>query len=452
MGPGDSPLRDNEFLPTTVAAHCTAEAGKARVTMGEFDSDGAVLGKEAGDSIQHGQVRMDEVGPSDRKGRVSRAFGASKPANRKLDLLEQRVEILTMIARDAPFEETLAAVIGLAERSEPGSIAGVTIVDRAERSLEMAVFTAVDRAFADAIAGVSLGPPHVGTCAQALYRGEVVTSENLETDTRFAKEWRQLCEDHGIRSCRSQPIRTAQGSPLGTFMLCFRQPRAIGGFDKGLMTVCAGLVELTLERRRTRERQELVIGELQHRTRNLFSSVGALSHFSYRSSSNFAEFRDIMDGRLSAMANAHAWMVAERGVDIHTLVADLLKPYAGGRPIRAAGPPLTLSTGCVMGMSMAIHELATNAAKYGALSTAEGQLDIHWDIARQADGTPWFSFRWVESGGPPVLSPTRRGFGVRAIERTLAQAIEGKVHLDFDPAGLRCLIDAPFTDRIGVKP
>jgi GAF domain-containing protein len=121
-----------------------------------------------------------------------------------------------MIARDAPFVETLRAVISLAGRLEPGSIAGATIVDRAERSLEMAVFGSVDRAFSDAIAGVPLGPPHVGTCAQALYRGEVVTSEDLATDTRFAKEWVQLCEDHGIRSCRSQPIRTANGNPLGT--------------------------------------------------------------------------------------------------------------------------------------------------------------------------------------------------------------------------------------------
>jgi hypothetical protein len=109
-----------------------------------------------------------------------------------------------MIARDTPFVETLRAVISLAERLEPGSIAGATIVDRAERSLEMAVFGSVDRAFSDAIAGVPLGPPHVGTCAQALYRGEVVTSEDLATDTRFAKEWVQLCEDHGISARRSK--------------------------------------------------------------------------------------------------------------------------------------------------------------------------------------------------------------------------------------------------------
>jgi HTH-type transcriptional regulator, bacterioopsin transcriptional activator and related proteins len=168
--------------------------------------------------------------------------------NHRQDLLEQQVAILTMIARDESFVDTIGAVIALAERLEPGSLAGVTIVDRAERTLERAVFGSVDRAFSDAIAGVPLGPPHVGTCAQALYRGEEVTSENLAADTRFAKEWIQLCQDHGIRSCRSQPIRTPNGNPLGTFMLCYREPRELSRFDNQLTTVCASLAELALER------------------------------------------------------------------------------------------------------------------------------------------------------------------------------------------------------------
>lgn len=91
----------------------------------------------------------------------------------------------------------------------------------------MAVFPSVPSIFADSIAGVPLGPPHVGTCAQALYRGTVVTSENLKTDDRFAKEWIDLCLAHGIQSCRSQPVRDTSGAPLGTFMLCFREPRKL---------------------------------------------------------------------------------------------------------------------------------------------------------------------------------------------------------------------------------
>jgi two-component sensor histidine kinase len=367
--------------------------------------------------------------------------------DRSQDLLEQQVAILTMIARDAPFVETLEAIVSLAERLEPGSVAGVTIVDRAERSLEMAVFGSVDRAFSDAIAGVPLGPPHVGTCAQALYRGEVVTSENLATDTRFAKEWVQLCQDHGIRSCRSHPIRTANGNPLGTFMLGYREPRESGSFDDRLMTVCASLVELTLERRRARQRQELVIGELQHRTRNLFATIGALAHFSYRNSSDFQDFQAAIDGRLGALASAHEWMFEERGVDMRTLTEEMLKPYSGDRSIQINGPPIALPPGWTMSLGMAMHELATNAAKYGALSVPQGKLDIEWEVVHRPDGEARFSFLWIESDGPPVTAPTRRGFGVRAIERMLAQEIEGKAQLVFSPDGLRCAIGTQYSPQ-----
>jgi GAF domain-containing protein len=126
----------------------------------------------------------------------------------------------------------------------------------------------------------ALGPPLVDTCAQALYRGEAVTSEDLSADTRFAEEWIRLCADHGIRSCRSQPVRTAQGAPLGTFILCFPEPRTFDRFDEKLIAACAQVVEVTPERRRTRGQQEIMIGELQHRMRNLFGSVGAIVQLS----------------------------------------------------------------------------------------------------------------------------------------------------------------------------
>jgi two-component sensor histidine kinase len=363
-------------------------------------------------------------------------------------MLEQQIAILSMIAREAPFADTIGAVIALAERLEPGSIAGVTIVDRPERTLEGAIFGSVDRAFSDAIAGVPLGPPHVGTCAQALYRGEVVTSENLAADTRFAKEWIQLCQDHGIQSCRSQPIRSATGNPLGTFMLCYREPRKLNRFDDHLMTTCAGLAELALERRRVRQKQELVIGELRHRTMNLFVTIGALAYSTYRSSSDFGSFVAAFGGRLKAMSNAHAWMIEERDVDMRTLTAEMLQPYSGERVIQVDGPHLTLPPDWTMSLSMAIHELATNAAKYGALSVPAGKLHIQWNILHPSNGETRFTFAWIESNGPPVTPPSHRGFGVQAIERMLAQAIEGKAQLDFAPEGLRCTIEAPYHERV----
>jgi two-component sensor histidine kinase len=100
------------------------------------------------------------------------------------------------------------------------------------------------------------------------------------------------------------------------------------------------------------------------------------------------EFRAAIDGRLNAMAKVHEWMVAARGVEIHTLTAEHLEPYAGDRLIQDNGPIITLSPDCARSMSMAMHELATNAVNYGALSTIRGKLDIQRDVARQANGEP----------------------------------------------------------------
>jgi len=94
------------------------------------------------------------------------------------------------------------------------------------------------------------------------------------------------------------------------------------------------------------------------------------------------------------------------------------------------------------------YELATNAAKYGALSVEEGRLEIRWNVTVQKDAR-MFSLQWSESGGPEVKPPTRRGFGARAVERMLATTIEGQVHLAFDAEGLRCVIDAPFSRNLG---
>jgi two-component sensor histidine kinase len=364
-----------------------------------------------------------------------------------------QIDVLTMIARDAPTVETLEALAKLAESIEPSALAGVTVVDRAERSLEMAVFPSAPPEFARSIAGVPLGPPHVGTCAQALCQGEAVTSEDLSNESRFAPEWLKLCAESGIRSCCSEPVRNAQGSPLGTFMLCFRESRKRDAFDQVLIATCASLVELTLERRRVRQRQELMIAELEHRIKNLFSSIGALVHVSFQGGSDVFAVRNTLEGRIRALANAQALMSAPGGADLEALLKQVLEAY--GDRIRITGPSVRLAPGAASCLSMAAHELATNATKYGALTTDEGSVSVGWRTTVREDGVSTLSFEWLERGGPPVRAPKRKGFGMRAIQRILASEVEGQVRLDFDPDGLRCAIQAPFGAKLGhlqIKP
>ena len=366
--------------------------------------------------------------------------------DREKQLLAGQAAILLMMARDAPATETLEAIVRLAEELEPGTLAGVTAVDRAKCSLEMAVFPSVPRRFADAIAGLPLGPPHAGICAQALYRGEVVTSEDLETDTRFAPEWRQLCADNGIRSCRSHPVGTAEGNPLGTFMLCFREAHAQDNVDAALIETCATLTGLVLQRRHVTRRRELVLGEFQHRARNLLSTVGALANFTYDNTHDRSEFLAVFQGRLRALAAAQDLILSETGIGLDDLLKKLLAPYGLGTRIELTGPAVQLGTQAVTPLSMTIHELATNAVKYGALSNNAGRVHVSWTVA--GDGAPAFGMTWAESGGPPVAPPTRKGFGTRAIEQILASEIEGRGELVFAPDGLRFTIEAPLMGKL----
>src|ERR1043165_4347571 len=117
--------------------------------------------------------------------------------DRDQQLCEGQIKVLTMIARDAPSNDILSSVVAFAEAITPAAIASIAIGDCVGQTIERAVFPSLDRAFADALAGVSLRPPHVGACAQAIYWGEAVTSDDLSHDPRFAKEWLQLCAEHG---------------------------------------------------------------------------------------------------------------------------------------------------------------------------------------------------------------------------------------------------------------
>src|SRR5690606_32942555 len=124
-------------------------------------------------------------------------------------------------------------------------------------------------------------------------------------------------------------------------------------------------------------------------------------------------------------------------------VAIELAPYSGGAPGRvvAAGPDVSLSPSIALALGMALHELATNAAKYGALSAPEGRVEADWSVA---DGR--LSLNWREVSGPPVTSPTREGFGTRLITSGLKRQLRGEVEIRYAPEGLRCVIDIPLDD------
>ena len=151
------------------------------------------------------------------------------------------------------------------------------------------------------------------------------------------------------------------------------------------------------------------------------------------------------------MAGAHD-VLTERnwgGADLHEIVSKALRPFADDQKMRVEGPSLHVAPAAALAIAMAVHELATNAVKYGSLSGG-GQVRVSWRLDDDHQGgEPWLHIEWVESGGPPVNKPARKGFGSRLIGRGLANQLSGEASIEYARAGLVCRIDAPLSSVKG---
>ena len=189
------------------------------------------------------------------------------------------------------------------------------------------------------------------------------------------------------------------------------------------------------------QHRELLINELNHRVKNTLTMVQSVAAQTFRSV-DLAALQDFEE-RLLTLSNVHGLLTGERwdSADMHDIVRTSLRPHLGADRVRLSfdGPRLRLRPKSVVALSMALHELGTNALKYGALSGERGQVTLSWS----ADNGR-FRLRWEESGGPPVTRPAATGFGSRLIERGLSAELQGAARLDFEPGGVVCTIDAPL--------
>jgi two-component system CheB/CheR fusion protein len=213
----------------------------------------------------------------------------------------------------------------------------------------------------------------------------------------------------------------------------------------GAQLILLGMVDLTERKRGERER-ELLARELNHRVKNTLAVVQALAMQTDHSRS-VEEYRHTFLGRLSALARAHSLLLdAEwRGADLGELVEQALEAYRGDHPdkVEIEGDPVPLTATQSLGLSLILHELGTNAAKYGALSREDGRVKVSWRIEERSKSRR-LRLRWVEGGGPEVGELGEKGFGTRLIERACTYELEGEVELDYAPAGLRCEVVFPL--------
>ena len=190
------------------------------------------------------------------------------------------------------------------------------------------------------------------------------------------------------------------------------------------------------ERKQAQERQELLTAEIHHRTRNIFSVVQAVVARSFADKGTVKEAEQAVLSRLRSLAQAHVMLIDKewQGADIGDVVRAEMSPYAGRATIE--GPAVILNAKAAQNFALAVHELATNAAKYGALSNQTGRVHISWSLAKP-NGYCQFVFKWEERGGPHVQSPSRKGFGSTVLEQVMAEYFEAPPTIEFAAGGVR---------------
>jgi PAS domain S-box-containing protein len=197
-------------------------------------------------------------------------------------------------------------------------------------------------------------------------------------------------------------------------------------------------------RKQNEERMELLIDELNHRVRNTLAIVSAIATQTLKHTGSVREFQVAFNGRLMALAKTHTLLATSKwsASTLHDLILQQLEPYAKERAdsLTIAGPRLLVNPKPALTLSLVIHELTANAAKYGALSLPTGQVEVRWQIE------PNRSLRlvWREQDGPPVVPPTRRGFGSQLIEFNIAHEFGGEAAFDYRPDGLQCVLTIPL--------
>jgi two-component sensor histidine kinase len=179
--------------------------------------------------------------------------------------------------------------------------------------------------------------------------------------------------------------------------------------------------------------------------KNVLASVAMVAQRTGEGSTSVDEFLRGFDGRVQAMANAHALLSRSRwqGAKLADLVRMELAPWAGRGNTSVEGPDVLLLPVATQPIAIVLHELATNASKYGALTTPEGRIAVRWSLQRKGDGESVLLVDWIEAGGPAVVSPSQAGYGTGAIRNIVSYELGGEVDLVFDAEGVRCRIELP---------
>lgn len=301
-------------------------------------------------------------------------------------------------------------------------------------------------------AGTGWQPGFVGTAlvstdrdSQAgftLAAGGPVIVENLATESRFSGQ--PLLHEHGVVSGLTIPIAGRDGRTYGVLGVHTTRRRSFSENDVSFLAAVANMIAGAIQRRQLDQRHELMIRELRHRSGNLFAQLLALFSQTAKTSKNIAELVPKYEARVLALANAHRLITESgwRSASLTEILNPLLAPYLDR--VTLSGPDVFLEPDPTFGLSAAVHELATNASKYGSLSARAGRIEVAWSVQRTELGLTLL-FDWKERDGPPHKRTRRPGFGSKLIHTVIERQLNGKVEQSFGPKGMETKLTIPLT-------
>ncbi|KAA0687375.1 PAS domain S-box protein [Neorhizobium sp. P12A] len=374
---------------------------------------------------------------------------------RELTVMERELELhdraASFVMRIRPYRSVERVIEGVVI-----TFVDVTARKEAERAKDVS-----ERRFTAIVNQAAVG------VAETDYDGRfLLTNSAFETIAgRSAEDLRQLRRQELINPDDLEAIKvrfenaTRDGKPFeAEYRLQRGDGMAVWVHDS--VSVLAGrdgragsIISVTLEideRKRAEDHAALLLGELDHRVKNILAIVSSIVAQTLRTNSSPEEFAKTISGRIAAITRAHS-LLTNRGTGgsgtLRDLISTELRPYED-RHLRIEGPDIVLTPKAGLSVAMAIHELASNAAKYGSLSVPQGQVAVSWMVTDGPD--PRLQLGWTETGGPSVPGPpSQRGFGTTVIDRSLSYEFDGEVERSFDETGVVCMIGLPFTSEVG---
>jgi two-component sensor histidine kinase len=363
-----------------------------------------------------------------------RAEGLAASVTADLRDMTRLNELGNLLVRDGKdFQKCLHEILDVAIAISDATKGNIQLYDLESNALVIAAQRGFHEFFLEYFEKVR----HDGSaCASAMHSGEQVVVEDVTSSEIFAGHpSRNVLLTEDVQAVVSTPLTSSAGVLLGMLSVHFDRRHRPTEQKSRLMGLLIRQAADYLERKRAEQIEEVLVREVQHRSNNLLAVIQSIAHKSLSGEYSLAVAKKAFEARLQALARSNRQLTSSNwsGVDLKEIARIELEPYGERATIDGIDVIITAQT--AQNFSLALHELATNAAKYGAFSSEHGRVNVSWTITAE-DRCNRLNFVWQETGGPQVTEPQRSGFGTSLLKTMFAKA-----RMDYAPQGLTCQIE-----------